>query len=877
MNRMQRLGLIFLFCLAATGWSADNILSNPGFEEPVTATWGAAPTGWSIGDPAPAAVNYPWLKVQWGLNGDNREGSQIASLAGNCRQSIGPLKADTVYNLSFSVYFMQDQQFYADITTNPWTSGILRFIHDPGASTYQNMPSPLPLNTWIDLSGQVDTSNPAFSDQVGQEAYVHFWSTEDYNKILLDDVVLTETASTGPVATTYYVSNSAGSDSNDGLSEGGAWKSFANFIGKTLSPGDQILLKRGDTWTAAELNLTGKGTETSPITLSAYGSGPHPVITGQNLTDAACIVLENPSNFVVENMDCRDAKVGLYLRYTGGNSDGSGPGFNNENVTVQNCVFQNMDEEWSDGEGEISVQPPYELSWGAGIWLGGSIPNATVEGTGADVSTVVSTVTIRHCAFLECSTGFGNNWYFPREYMSRVRNLYLEDSFVTGCENGNFAIFYVNGGHARRFHSLSGGNGFYATGTTGGFIQSCQNFLIDDCEFAFNKRNVTGNDGSGFDFEGNNHNITFTNNVLHDNDGSGLLILHSQGENTNLTIEDNVFYNNARNPKDGNQNNEIRYYDNPDSTGSFQNNGVYIGAANSYGVPDLYVNGDLEADFTVSGNRTSTAYSEVSGHPTAWEFNTAGDLEGWTGFNMWDSPTVTGGSLTGTASGADPFAQTGPTWFASMEYETLRLRMSQTAGELGQAFFLRETAAGFTGPNAAVFSVIADGAMQEYRINLKATGTFKGVIEELRLDPTDAASTMAIDYLRVSSAPYLTGINAVDTRTVDIAFNEMLHPRGGVMTAANFTIGGSGQGTVTANPDTISLYSFMGGPIYRLEWASGLMTGEAASLTIQNVQDARGNSCLSSDIYVFTTVEGSEEPPPPLPEAGVCPRMWLAY
>lgn len=875
MRNIKHLPILVFICAVATTHGADNILINPGFEQPVTTDWGDAPTSWSIGAPEPTAVHYPWLKVQWSLNGDNPEGTQIAALNGNCRQTVGPLKADTVYTLSFSVYFLQNQQFYADFTTNPWASGILRFIHDPGASLYQNMPSPLPLNTWIDLSAQVDTSNPAFTDQVGQECYVHFWSTGDFSKILLDNVVLTEAASTGPDATLYYVSNSAGSDGNDGLSPQRPWKSFSNFLGKTLGPGDQVLLKRGDTWPASKLNLTGKGTPSNPITLSAYGSGPHPIITGQNLTDAPCIVLENPSHFVVENMDCRNAKVGLYLRYTGGNSDGSGPGFNNQNVTVQNCVFQNMDEEWSDASGDITVLPPYELSWGAGIWLGGSIPNAAVEGTGADISTVVSTVTIRQCAFLECSTGFGNNWYFPREYNSRIRNLYLEDSFVTGCENGSFAIFYVDGGHAQRFHSLSGGQGFYASGTTGGFIQSSRNFTIDDCEFAFNKRNATGNDGTGFDFEGNCDNIVFTNNVIHDNDGSGLLILHSQGENTNLTIEDNVFYNNARNPKDNGQNNEIRYYDNPDSTGSFQNNGVYIGAANSIGTPDIYRNGDLEADFTVSNNRTSIPYSAVSGRPTAWEFNTAGDLEGWTGFNQWDTPSVTGGSLIGAATGVDPYAQTGPTWFATMEYETLRLRMRQSAGTTGQAFFLRETAAGYTGPNAAAFSLIADNAHQTYRINLKATGNFKGVIEELRLDPTDTPSTIAVDYLRVSSAPYLTGINAVDHQTVDIAFNEILHPSGGIMTPENFAISGAGQGTVNANPDSVSVYAFLGAPVYRLKWNAGAMTGETASLVIQNIHDARGNSVLSSDVYVFTTLEGNTEEP--APKAGTCPMLWSHY
>ena len=73
-------------------------------------------------------------------------------------------------------------------------------------------------------------------------------------------------------------------------------------------------------------------------------------------------------------MDCRDAKIGIYLRYTGGNLDGTGAMFRNTNVVITCCHFQNMDEQWSDTNGVIAVVPPYEISWGTGIWIGGNIP-----------------------------------------------------------------------------------------------------------------------------------------------------------------------------------------------------------------------------------------------------------------------------------------------------------------------------------------------------------------------------------------------------------------------------------------------------------------------------------------------------------------------
>ena len=138
-----------------------------------------------------------------------------------------------------------------------------------------------------------------------------------------------------------------------------------------------------------------------------------------------------------------------------------------------------MDELWSDASGNIAVVPPYELSWGAGIWLGGAIPDTGGSPPPASVSTlVVNGLTIRNCGFQDCTTGFGNNWYFPRVYESRITNFLMEDCWVTGCENGSVALFYVDGGIVRRVNSLIGGNGFYSTGTTGGFAQHCRNL---DC------------------------------------------------------------------------------------------------------------------------------------------------------------------------------------------------------------------------------------------------------------------------------------------------------------------------------------------------------------------------------------------------------------
>jgi hypothetical protein len=79
-------------------------------------------------------------------------------------------------------------------------------------------------------------------------------------------------------AKTYYVSNS-GNDSNPGTSDSLAWKTLAKVNSFTPKPGDQILFKRGDTWTGT-LTVKASGTSVAPITYGAWGEGAKPVITG---------------------------------------------------------------------------------------------------------------------------------------------------------------------------------------------------------------------------------------------------------------------------------------------------------------------------------------------------------------------------------------------------------------------------------------------------------------------------------------------------------------------------------------------------------------------------------------------------------------------
>lgn len=78
---------------------------------------------------------------------------------------------------------------------------------------------------------------------------------------------------------TFYVSSTHGNDDNDGTSAKTAWKTLAKASGAHLSPGDTMLLRRGDTFVGT-LRINGSGAQGAPITVSAYDTGPAPVLDG---------------------------------------------------------------------------------------------------------------------------------------------------------------------------------------------------------------------------------------------------------------------------------------------------------------------------------------------------------------------------------------------------------------------------------------------------------------------------------------------------------------------------------------------------------------------------------------------------------------------
>jgi hypothetical protein len=76
---------------------------------------------------------------------------------------------------------------------------------------------------------------------------------------------------------TYFVDCSLGQDSNQGTSEGTAWKSLTRVTAATLQAGDAVKLKKGCTF-SDNMVLNESGSATSPILITSYGEGLAPTI-----------------------------------------------------------------------------------------------------------------------------------------------------------------------------------------------------------------------------------------------------------------------------------------------------------------------------------------------------------------------------------------------------------------------------------------------------------------------------------------------------------------------------------------------------------------------------------------------------------------------
>ncbi len=96
----------------------------------------------------------------------------------------------------------------------------------------------------------------------------------------------------------YYLDSSTGDDSASGRSPASAWRTIGKLNSIALAPSDTVYFRRGQIWRETLEPLNG-GALGHPVTFTAYGDGPAPVITGSDVVKGW-----NPVNASVYRAPC---------------------------------------------------------------------------------------------------------------------------------------------------------------------------------------------------------------------------------------------------------------------------------------------------------------------------------------------------------------------------------------------------------------------------------------------------------------------------------------------------------------------------------------------------------------------------------------------
>ncbi|THF76219.1 S-layer homology domain-containing protein [Cohnella fermenti] len=380
------------------------------------------------------------------------------------------------------------------------------------------------------------------------------------------------------IAATYYVSQSTGEDSYDGLApewDGthGPWKTLEKVSDQTYSEGDTIRLKSGDAWNE-QVTLRGSGTAEAPITLTSYGAGNRPYLYRDNGIDDEVIRIDNGDGYVVQGLEIANARRGIRIIADGNTK----PRF--EHYRIQDNYFHNIQNLYGSSPGDE----------------GTAIDLVTVPGD----KPVFADIQIRNNIFRQTEIGYimWSDGSAPRQ-----EDVLIEGS--TFMENGRNQVFQWSGQNVDVINNLFYYNyptKYFGVGLTSVLTESLSGEEgvyneVDGNEFGWAGTYPGDHDGTGYDFEKSGDYIHFTNNFIHDSYRYGVMFMGGQVFH-DLVFDNNIFQGNTLGTKDSPFNVWLRG-DNSGS-GQFSGNQFY----SDDGVTGFY---QKPAGFTYANNTDPAA------------------------------------------------------------------------------------------------------------------------------------------------------------------------------------------------------------------------------------------------------------------------------
>lgn len=329
---------------------------------------------------------------------------------------------------------------------------------------------------------------------------------------------LSATSQSPASAATYYVDPLEGQNQNSGTAPGAAWKDFTPINGRTLGPGEKLLIRRGTTLNQ-ELTLSARGTPKCWAEIGAYGTGARPTIRRNWDIDERCALVLNPDFLRISGLVVCHAGKGLIVHY-------NEPG--HRGLVIEDCIAHHIEglyrhnshgiPEWLDRRGP----PGDSLHSSAGIATSGA------KATG---------VILKNCETFQNSSG-----YFIQGDDALIDGVFCHDNIV---HNTSPHPFVVGVRRTLLRNSIFDAAGWHASaGTMGVMLGDPQGLVIRNCVFR-NQPDSGSHDEGGIDFENSGNGCLIDQCTFQNNAGAAIEVLGLKSpQTTNIEIRNSRFLKN---------------------------------------------------------------------------------------------------------------------------------------------------------------------------------------------------------------------------------------------------------------------------------------------------------------------------------------------
>ncbi len=298
-------------------------------------------------------------------------------------------------------------------------------------------------------------------------------------------------------AATYYIDSRDGDNGRDGASPQTAWRDFTPINGRTLGPGERLLIRRGSVLNQ-ELSLGARGTPEAWAEIGTYGQGARPLLRRNGDIDDRCVLIRDPDYLRIRGLTVCRAGKGLIVHYSQGGHRG---------LLIEDCIAHHIEGLYRPNSHGI---PEWRDRHGA---PGDAMSSAGFAVSGAPAADLV----LRDCEMFQCSWGFRfsgdnvtldrlfchDNYAFntsPHPALTEIRRSYLVNS-----------IFDAAGYHAH-------------AGTMGIMLVNQIGLVIRNCHF-LNQPDSGSHDQGGIDFEARGEGCLIDRCTFRNNAGAAIEML----------------------------------------------------------------------------------------------------------------------------------------------------------------------------------------------------------------------------------------------------------------------------------------------------------------------------------------------------------------